>query len=59
MSSGLAVRVLYEDHFKFCKIKNLNAPAQLYLEKKDPRLRKGYKEVQLELSLQVNVTHRH
>jgi hypothetical protein len=27
--------------------------------KKDPRLRKGYKEVQLELSLQVNVTHRH
>ena len=28
-------------------------------KKKDPRLRKGYKEVQLELSLQVNVTHRH
>ena len=27
--------------------------------KKDPRLRKGYKEVQLELSLQVKVTHRH
>lgn len=27
--------------------------------KKDPRLRKGYKEIQLELSLQVNVTHRH
>ena len=27
--------------------------------KKDPRLRKGYKEIQLELSLQVSVTHRH
>jgi len=26
--------------------------------KKDPRLRKGYKEVQLELSLQINIVHK-
>ena len=27
-------------------------------KKKDPRLRKGYKEVQLELSLQINIVHK-